>query len=158
MAAIAGPYAVRPSIEARIEAVEKLAVELEISNACIPGTILSRSLLPNSELRMGWCLSIGGALMPKLHFYEFDIPSVVRAAERYFAEVKTERRKSVTASPTRRRSSNLLPQSEVTAKLRQAERLQRAETRKMSRLSRRDQEPTGALRHTKEMKHVIRSH
>jgi hypothetical protein len=87
-----------------------------------------------------------------------EIPSVVRAAERYFAEVKTERRKSVTASPTRRRSSNLLPQSEVTAKLRQAERLQRAETRKMSRLSRRDQEPTGALRHTKKMKHVIRSH
>jgi hypothetical protein len=148
MAAIAGPYAVRPSI----------AVELEISNACIPGTLLSRSLLPKLvEMQLGHKCTTD-AETPAHTEFRIDIPSVVRAAERYFAEVKTERRKSVTTSPTRRRSSNLLPQSEVTAKLRQAERLQRAETRKMSRLSRRDQEPTGALRHTKEMKHVIRSH
>jgi hypothetical protein len=71
-------------IEARIKALEKLAVVFEICNASIPGTSLVRSLLPNS-LGMGWCLSIGGLNSPKLHFYERDIPRAVKAAEKYFA-------------------------------------------------------------------------
>jgi hypothetical protein len=72
------------SIEARIKALEKLAVAFEICSASIPGTSLVRSLLPSS-LGMGWCLSIGGLNTPKLHFYERGIPGAVKAAERYFA-------------------------------------------------------------------------
>lgn len=72
------------SIEARIKALEKLAVAFEICNASIIGTSLVRSLLPNS-LGLGWCLSIGGLNTPKLHFYERGIPGTVKAAERYFA-------------------------------------------------------------------------
>ena len=75
------------SVEDRLEKLEKLAVSFDLSRESIPGTSLIRSLLPNT-LGIGWCLSIGGAHMPKLHFYESTISKVLEEGEKYFATLK----------------------------------------------------------------------
>jgi hypothetical protein len=87
MAVVQGEGKVK-TLEGRLEKLEKLAVAYGLSRESIPGTSLIRSLLPNAALGMGWCLSIGGAHMPKLHFYESTISKVLEEADKYFATIK----------------------------------------------------------------------
>lgn len=55
----------------------------------VPGTILSRALLPEDQGGgVGWCLSIGRMNMPKCHFYSKTINGCLARARNAAAKGK----------------------------------------------------------------------
>jgi hypothetical protein len=61
-----------------------------VSNGHVPGTMLSRALMPEDQGGgVGWCLSIGRMQMPKCHFYARTINGCFQKARNAIAKGKT---------------------------------------------------------------------